>query len=151
MAATATNIKNLFMFVSPYGPLGVSGNIKSQRLRRFCRAALQRQNSYAAGAQEFATQPYPLADDVQTQRFAFCIIRGDGDSRCADYAERAADWQIAAADFASSSRLALRATPAAQIRQPTYTFRHSSLGLFERGVLWANDATALHWSNWLWA
>ena len=73
-AATASSIKNLFMFVSPYCPLVVNGERQVTRFRGDPPRRFRRHNSYASRAQEFATQPYPLADDVQTQRLTFCII-----------------------------------------------------------------------------
>jgi len=55
---------------------------------------IRRQNSYASGTQEFATQPYLLKNEVQTQPFTFCIIRGGRDSAYAGCAERAASFRI---------------------------------------------------------
>ena len=56
-----------------------------------------RQNSYASRTQEFATQPYPLANEVQTQPVSFCIISGGGDSAGAGCAVRAAFYWLCAA------------------------------------------------------
>jgi hypothetical protein len=89
------------------------------------RAAQVRQNSYATGAQEFAIQPYPAGNDVQTQPLTFGNISGEVIAAFAGCVECAVAFVASAADFDSKGRKALRAAHSLQTGPPTYTSPHS--------------------------
>jgi hypothetical protein len=79
----------------------------NSKLAAVHRAAFGSELPTSEGAREFAIQPYPAGDDVQTQPVTFCIKLRDGSAAAADCADGAAARWAGAARVASK----IRATP----------------------------------------